>query len=157
MKPAAACSGVYGHCTETYCDSHTVHFSEEKAPTLEVIIEVENATVDKERTHMDGKAHSSQKKRLKELGVFSLEKRRPKEDLTTVSCQLTEGYREDGDSLFSEGPTEKTTGNRLKLQQGKFWLDIKKNFILLRGLKQVPREVGEFSPLEMFRTCLNLI
>lgn len=54
------------------------------------------------------------------------------EDLATVSCHLKEGYREDGDSLFSEGHTEKTRGNRQKLQQGKFWLDIKKNFILLR-------------------------
>jgi len=46
--------------------------------------------------------------RLRELGLFSLEKRRLRGDLSTVFQYLKRGYEEDGDSIFTGIHMEKT-------------------------------------------------
>jgi len=64
----------------------------------------------------------------RELGLFSLEKRRLAEqrrlrgDLITINpgqCLKAE-YKEDGDSLFARSHMEKTRGNGYKLILGRF-------------------------------------
>jgi len=56
--------------------------------------------------------------RLRELGLFNLEKRRLRQDLITVFQHFKGGYKEDGDSLFTRSYTEKRRGNGYKLLLG---------------------------------------
>ncbi|PKU40995.1 hypothetical protein llap_8698 [Limosa lapponica baueri] len=68
--------------------------------------------------------------------------------LENKSCEewLKGSCREVGVRLFSQGTGERTRGNSLKLCQGRFGLDIRKNFYTERGMKRwnkLPREAVE--------------
>jgi len=49
-----------------------------------------------------GLEHLSYKERLRELGLFNLEKRRLQEDLIAAFQYLNGAYKKDGDKLFSK-------------------------------------------------------
>ena len=61
--------------------------------------------------------------RLRELGLFSLEKRRLRGDLITMFQYLKGGCKEDGDSLCSRTRMKKTMGNGYMLLLGTFHLE----------------------------------
>ena len=59
------------------------------------------------------------KDRLRELGLFSLEKRRLQGDLIAAFHDLKGAYKQEGRQLFEWGDNSRTRGNGLKLKDGR--------------------------------------
>jgi len=105
-----------------------------------------------------GLKHLSYKDRLRELGLFSLEKRRLRGDLIADFQYLQGAYRKDGDNLFSKACCDRTRSNGFKLRGDRFSLGIRKKFFTVKVMihwSGLPREVVEAPSLETFKARLD--
>ena len=64
-----------------------------------------------------GLEHLAYEKRLRELGLFSLQKRRLWGDFIAAFQYIKAAYKKDGETLFTKVCSNKTRGNGFKLKQ----------------------------------------
>jgi len=104
--------------------------------------------------------HLSCEDRLRELGLFSLQKRRLQRDLI-AACQYLKGSdRKEGDRLFSRVCGDRTRGNGFKFKEGRFRLDIRKKSFTVRVVRhwnRLPRDVVDAPSLEIFKMRLDQV
>ena len=98
--------------------------------------------------------------RLGSTQHISLEKRKTTGDHNNVYKYLKGGCIEDRARLFSMVPRDRTRGHGHKLKRRRLHLNIRKHFFTARVTKhwhRLPREVVEFSSLEIIRSHLDVV
>ena len=106
-----------------------------------------------------GLEHLSYEERLRELGLFSLQRRTLRGDLTVAFQYLRGEYKQKGEWLFTRVDSDRTRGNGLKLRGRRFRLDIRKKLFTQRVVmhwNRLPKEAVDAPSLEAFKARLDV-
>jgi len=96
-----------------------------------------------------GLEHLSCRDRLRELGLFSLEKKKLQGNL--IAAFQKGAYRKAGEGLFIRACSNRTRGNGFKLKDERFRLDIRNKFFTVKVVRHwncLPREVVDAPSFE---------
>ncbi|KAK4823398.1 hypothetical protein QYF61_001772 [Mycteria americana] len=92
-----------------------------------------------------GLEHLCYEERLRELGLFSLEKGRPQGDLIAAFQYLKRAYKKGEDRLFSRACCDRTRGNGFKLKEDRFTIGHKEDFFFFYEGVETPEQVAQRS------------
>ncbi|KFZ68191.1 hypothetical protein N338_01374, partial [Podiceps cristatus] len=105
-----------------------------------------------------GLEHLSYKDRLRVLGLFSLKKRRLRDDLIAAFQYLKGACRKAGEGLFRKACSDRMRENGFKLEGCRFRLDIRTKLFSMRVVRHwtsLPKEVVDAPSLEAFKARLD--
>ena len=105
-----------------------------------------------------GLEHLPYKDRLRELGLFSLEKRKLWGNLVVAFQYLKGAYRKAGEGLYMRACSDRTRNNGYNLEEVRFRLDIRKKFftvMMVRYWNRLPREAVDATSLEALKARLD--
>jgi len=105
-----------------------------------------------------GLEHASCEERLRELGLFSLQKKWLWGDLITAFQCLKGPTKKPEGNFLQNLCSDRSRGNGFKLKEGRFRLDIRKKFFTMRVLRHwntLPREAVDAPSLEVFKARLD--
>ncbi|KAF7248058.1 hypothetical protein EYD10_05854 [Varanus komodoensis] len=97
--------------------------------------------------------------RLRELGLFSLEKRRVRGDMLATYRYVRGCHMEMGRDLFSPAEEGRMHSDGVKLREPRFHLDARKHFLTVRTPRVwngLPREVVEAPLVRVFKDRLDV-
>ena len=98
-----------------------------------------------------GLENLSDEDRLRQLGLFSLEKKRLRGDLMAAFQYLKAAYKKAREGLLTRACSDRTRGNGFKLKEGRFRLDMR----VVRHWHRLPREVVDAPSLAVFKARLD--
>jgi len=101
-----------------------------------------------------GMEHLSNEEGLRDLGLFSLQKRRLRGDVIAAFQYLKEAYKKAGEGHFTRACNGRTRGNGFELKEGRFKLDVRKKIFIMRAVQhcnRLPREVVYVPSLAVFK------
>ncbi|XP_066035376.1 triadin isoform X8 [Chamaea fasciata] len=105
-----------------------------------------------------GLEHISYEDKLREMGQFSLEKRRVRGYLITVFQYLKGACKTAKEGVLASACSDKTRENGFKLKEAGFSLDIREKVFTVRVVRlwnRLPREVVDSPSLEVFKARLD--
>jgi len=97
--------------------------------------------------------HLSYEEWLREMGLFSLEKRRLWRDLLVAFQYLKGAYKTAGEGLFTRACNDRTRDNCFKLKEGRLRLHLQKIFFTMRVVRHWNRFLREVVDAPSLQVC----
>jgi len=145
---------LYSALVRSHLDSCVQLWSPQHRKDMDLLEQVQRMVT----RMIQGLEHLSYEERLRELGLFSLEKRRLWGDLTAAFQYLKGACKKAGEGLLTRAGSDRTRGNGFSLKEGRVKLGIRKKFFTLsmvRHWHRLPREAVAAPSLEVFKARLD--